>query len=299
MPNIIRPCPICSNTTSKPAPPWAIKFEDKIFEYFQCISCRTVFVNPVPDTDSFARMYAKTNYHDFHYSDYESTRNDASVKMLNSLLLTKSLILDYGCGVGHFLRSVQSAGYQAIGVEFDSEAAIVASHNSGCKVFSVAEFFHHYREEKFDLIHLGDVLEHLPEPKKTLEELLIRLKSGGLLFIEGPLEVNPSPVYWAMILFSNVKRRLNPRSTGEGQPTHLLRTDAKQQLDFFYRVNPNLKLLYWEVYETGWPYTNNGRIKNFIASTAKIIGGKKIFGITFGNRFIGIFKHNAHRHELL
>ena len=163
--------------------------------------------------------------------------------------------------------------------------------NSGCEVFSIEEFSKKTRGPKFDLIHLGDVLEHLPEPSETLKQLLTHLKSGGLLFVEGPLETNPSPVYWATRLFATIKRRLRPGFIGKGKPTHLFRTGARQQLDFFCRVAPNLQLLHWEIYETGWPYADSGVIKNSISKFSNLLGGKTFFCITFGNRFKGIFRY--------
>lgn len=45
--------------------------------------------------------------------------------------------------------------------------------------------------QRFDAIHLGDVLEHLPHPASLLRELE---PLGGVFFIEGPLENNPSLV---------------------------------------------------------------------------------------------------------
>jgi len=38
----------------------------------------------------------------------------------------------------------------------------------------------------FDVITLFHVLEHLPDPKKTIQDLYDKLKPGGLLFIEVP-----------------------------------------------------------------------------------------------------------------
>jgi len=133
------------------------------------------------------------------------------------------------------------------------------------------------------------VLEHLPNPAATLKELLCYLKPNGVLFVEGPLEINPSPVYWASHIFGALKRLVRPNFIATHPPTHLFRADAKQQLAFFSYIEPSCELKYWQVYETGWPYINGGTIKHAIASFANAIGGKKFLGITFGNRFRGVF----------
>lgn len=118
--------------------------------------------------------------------------------------------LDYVCGVGHFLQALKAEGFKPYGVEFDAPAANDAAATVGCSVLTVAYFDRDCGGQAFDVIHLGDVLEHLPDPAATLAGLLKRLKPGGYLFVEGPLETNPSPVYWSARLFGGAKHRLRP-----------------------------------------------------------------------------------------
>ena len=54
----------------------------------------------------------------------------------------------------------------------------------------------------------------LLEPGATLRELLGFVNPGGLLFVEGPLETNPSPEFWAALLFSVEKRLVMPNFIG-------------------------------------------------------------------------------------
>ena len=238
-------------------------------------------------------MYAKSNYHDCHYFEYKNTHYEAAAILLMQYAPLGATVLDYGCGFGHFLRAVKSVGIRAVGVEFDAEAASLAQLSTGCDVLTVSDFFNQSGTPIFDVIHMGDVLEHLPEPAETLSKLLAFLKPGGLLFVEGPLELNPSPVYWAARLFGTLKHFLYPRFIGKGKPTHLFLTGQQQQLNFFHRVDPNLKQVYWEIYDTGWPYADSYKIKRFIAKLAIMVSGKKIGKTTFGNRFTGIFLYSV------
>ena len=288
----IRPCPLCASKeiTTRTAFPYAVEFDDQRFSYFRCASCKSVFIDPLPNEQTFARMYAKSQYHDCHYSGCASSHYDSAAHLLAQFAPPGSTVLDYGCGVGHFLRSVQSAGFLCMGVEFDAAAASTASQNAGCDVLPVSEFARWNETQKFDVLHLGDVLEHLPDPAGTLTHLLSYLKAGGLLFAEGPLEVNPSPVYWAARTFGMMKRRLRPSFTGRGTPTHLFRAGAQQQLRFFQRITPQFERLHWAIYETGWPYADGGLIKRGIARVAISMGGKRFGGTIFGNRFIAIFR---------
>ena len=286
-----RGCPICSSREASVGFPYATQFSGKKFKYFKCCACETVFVDPVPDNDTFVQMYAKDSYHDCDYDAEVGGTYQESVQLLQSYLGAGATVLDYGCGLGGFLKALAQEGFKPYGVEFDEDAARFAGQNANCEIFSVDHFLALTDKPKFDAIHLGDVLEHLPDPASTLKNLLCYLKPGGVLFVEGPLEINPSPVYWAARTFGAFKRILRPGLVGSDAPTHLFRTGAKQQLAFFLLTEPRLELISWTVYETGWPYAEGGTVKHAIAGIALLIGGKHLFGTTFGNRFRGVFRY--------
>jgi SAM-dependent methyltransferase len=247
-----------------------------------------VFVDPVPDAETFARIYDKSAYHDRYYDGGVGVDCSESVRLLRQHLKPGATVLDYGCGLGSFLKACSSQGLVPFGVEFDGEAASFAAQNANCEVISVEAFSQSTRIPNFDAIHLGDVLGHLPDPAGTLKRLLKLLKPGGVLFIEGPLEVNPSPVFWVARIFGAVKRLIKPAFISNNPPTMLFRTDARSQMAFFTRVEKSLSLHYWQVYETGWPYRGGGLIKRSIAALAVVMGGHDCWGVTFGNRFKAI-----------
>ena len=286
-----RACPLCGGPAGTPTFPYKTRFNGIAFDYLKCRSCASVFVDPVPDADTFAKMYSKKSYHDAHYIDCgDSAHYESSAKLLRDFLPAGASVLDYGCGLGLFLKALQAEGFLATGVEFDQEAADYAAKSAGCPAFAVADFLSRRNRAPYDALHLGDVLEHLPQPATTLRELLGFVKPGGLFFVEGPIENNASLVFWAARLFGAVKRLLRPDFIGESPPTHLLRVNATQQLAFFTRVEPCLSRLHWNVHETGWPYASGGPLKRAIASVAMALGGKQICGAAFGNRFRGVFR---------
>ena len=283
-----RACPMCGGRPKGESFPYATKFNDVRFSYLSCGTCQTVFVDPVPDVQTFARMYAKSAYHDQYYDGGESAQYHESVQLLGKYLEPQAKVLDYGCGVGSFLKACGAQGFVPFGVEFDSDAAQFAAKNANCHAMSVEDFQQLPNPPSFDAIHLGDVLEHLPNPSATLKELLCSLKQGGVLFVEGPLENNSSPVFWAARVFGAVKRVVKPTFLPQNPPTHLLRTDATAQKNFFSHVDPRLTVHHWQIYETGWPYASGGLIKRSVASLAKLMGGRVFVGLVFGNRFKAI-----------
>ena len=291
--NAPRSCPLCGGEPDGRRFPYQTRYDGIDFNYLGCRSCATVFVDPVPGPSTFARMYAKSAYHDVHYGDSDVGHYRASVDLMAKHLPAGAFVLDYGCGAGGFMSACKEGGYRTFGVDFDASAARSAGDRVGCDWASVSDFASGYSDILFDVIHLGDVLEHLPDPLGTLLSLVPRLRPGGYLYVEGPLEVNPSPVYWSAQLFGSLKRLVKPGFIASHPPTHLFRTDAKAQREFFSRLGSDFRLVEWDVYETGWPYKGNGPVKTLIGDLACRLGGLKIGPLRFGNRFRGMLLHQG------
>jgi len=279
-------CPLCGGKPKGLAFPYRIRYQDNLFHYVRCCQCATVYVSPVPDAITFESMYAPEAYHDLHYGlDVDLLAYQKSISLLNTFALPGCGILDFGCGAGHFLLACRLQGFRCFGVEFSRDAARAAAQCSGVAVVSVADWLSSDSVMLFDAIHLGDVLEHLPDPAGTLKQLLAALKPNGLLFFEGPLEENASLVLWASRSVGRLNRFLRPTLVGEGVPTHLFRTHSKAQKAFFNRLIPHAIELYWELDESGWPYASGGRVKRMIASLARRVSLVPVIGSMFGNRF--------------
>lgn len=285
MRNTRRDCPICGGVSDRRAFPYSTRFNHLEYAYLHCASCATVFVDPLPDASTFGLMYAKATYHDCHYGSIDDTAYTESIGFLSRRLPPGRRVLDYGCGSGYFLRACVAHGYAAVGVEFDVDEARAAGDSTGCRVYSVSEFHGVYEDGMFDAIHLGDVLEHLPDPLGSMSLLVDKLPEGGVIFVEGPLEANPSLVYWVAVMFGSLKKLFRPDLVGSHPPTHLFLTSVDSQLKFFQRLGENVKLVEWEVGETGWPYSRGGVLKRLIARLARQLGGRQLFGVVFGNRF--------------
>ena len=81
-------------------------------------------------------------------------------------------ILDVGCGRGRFLAILQRAGrpeWELHGIDLDA-AAIDAAQGRGFKA-AVATIGRHNPPERFDLIVLQQIIEHVADPKAELTKL--------------------------------------------------------------------------------------------------------------------------------
>ncbi len=229
----IRQCPICGLLGASESYPYSVQFNKKRFTHLKCFDCKSVFINPVPNDDTFIKMYSKEAYHDYNYDGEIGRSYKEASKLFKQYIVKDSSILDYGCGLGEFLKELNGNGYRIFGVEFSNEAANFASNKASCKVWNIKDFWRVSRRQEFDAIHLSDVLEHLPYPENIMNKILFTLKPGGVLFIEGPLETNHSLVYWSAKLFGNIKRLFLPNFVPTNPPYHLFRVNSSQQLGFF------------------------------------------------------------------
>lgn len=111
--------------------------------------------------------------------------------------LTKDAqILDIGCGVGYSLVVAAERGIRAVGVEPRKEAADYAKDVLKLNVINALFTADLLGTERFDLIIVDQVLEHVPSPAELLGEAMGLLKPGGVLFLAVP------PVDWSRKLFS-------------------------------------------------------------------------------------------------
>ena len=96
-------------------------------------------------------------------------------------------LLDVGSGLAVFPFRMKEAGWQVTALDPDSRAAAHASENAGVKSVH-ADFLKWEPEtgEKFDVITLNKVLEHVEDPITMMAHARKWIQPGGFLYIEVP-----------------------------------------------------------------------------------------------------------------
>src|SRR5262249_487357 len=89
-------------------------------------------------------------------------------------------VLDLGCGDGRKLWTLKQLGCDVVGVEFDGEAG-ATGRDLGLDVRLGSLEEQDFPTATFDAVLMSHVIEHLPDPKATLQECLRILKPGGQL----------------------------------------------------------------------------------------------------------------------
>jgi SAM-dependent methyltransferase len=87
--------------------------------------------------------------------------------------------LDLGCGSGWLVERLQRVGWQAEGIEWNEEAAKLASKVTGCKIWAGDFRMLDLPKEKYHLIVLNHVFEHINDTQATLDRVHNLLVPGG------------------------------------------------------------------------------------------------------------------------
>jgi 2-polyprenyl-3-methyl-5-hydroxy-6-metoxy-1,4-benzoquinol methylase len=126
-------------------------------------------------------------------------------------------VLELGCSTGYITRGLLRQGCTVTAVESDPEAARIAA-GTGATVLNrdlnCAAWAEGLKPD-FDVVLMGDVLEHLRYPKKVLQQVRPLLRSGGYAVI-----CLPNVVHWVTRL-QIALGQFNYQPTGTLDATHL------------------------------------------------------------------------------
>ncbi|MDD5194878.1 MAG: methyltransferase domain-containing protein [Candidatus Omnitrophica bacterium] len=152
----------------------------------RCLQCRFIYANPRESREKIHEKYQ--NMCDEEYIFEEKGRRASAAIILKKIsrFARKGKILDIGCCAGFLLDEAKKEGWQPYGVELSQWAVTSARKNFGLDVFEGDLAKANFPNSYFDAIVMADTIEHLPDPKKTLEEARRILKPDGILYIATP-----------------------------------------------------------------------------------------------------------------
>ena len=117
--------------------------------------------------------------------------------LLNSFKTESKTVLDVGAGTGEFLKVCANNKWEVLGIEPSAEARNIAKK----KGIHLKENFLDIANQKFDVITLWHVLEHVENLKTTIKTLKKLLKPRGRIVIAVPnyksLDAKFYNEYWA------------------------------------------------------------------------------------------------------
>lgn len=235
-------CPLCNGQKFVSSWLGAIKFNKKDFVYYECQSCYSFICEPMPDEETLLQMYGNAYFED------ECPEEDISIEKFDEVIdflkkRRKGVFVDYGCGDGSLLMAANKVGWKVIGVEFSPEVIDDLSRKSSFEIISHTS----KPSELADVIHLGDVLEHLTDLNAQMPKIMGMLKEGGILIAHGPLEANPN----LFNLMLKMSRKLKNTSITSIPPYHVILATTKGQQKLFERFG--LSEILFRVTEIAFP----------------------------------------------
>ncbi|BAH06897.1 class I SAM-dependent methyltransferase [Clostridium kluyveri] len=144
----------------------------------------------VYDEDYFKEKYIKGN----EKVDYDYLKDKPNIlefvkKRFNTIHKYKNpgTILDIGCAMGFYLEYAQNFGWDIYGVEISQYAADYARQLLNTKnIFNGTIENIEFEDEKFDVITMWLVLEHMVKPVDILLKIRKWLKHDGIIGIKVP-----------------------------------------------------------------------------------------------------------------
>jgi 2-polyprenyl-3-methyl-5-hydroxy-6-metoxy-1,4-benzoquinol methylase len=174
-------CPVCQSKDRK------LQFNvvDDISIY-ACDGCSLAYVNmfPIDVADCYEEDYFAGALATYDRSrNYRIERFGKERIAIIQKYVKSGDLLDIGCGVGWFLEAAMAEGFNVSGHELSGNLAQFTSEHLGIKVHqcAVSEI-----KDKFDVITLFDVIEHLEDPVGLLRSVRSLLNDGGIILIFTP-----------------------------------------------------------------------------------------------------------------
>lgn len=176
------PCNICNS-----------KLYSKLFsirgcQFVKCKNCGLVYINPRQKDEKIQHSYKKNKFLSCEY--YLDTNREDILTFKNWIRLImhycpKGKLLDVGCGVGTLLKVAHDCGWNVTGVDLNKKSAEFVKGKYGLNIINtnIEDF---KTPELFDAVTMIELIEHAPNPRKTINKARSLLKPGGFLFINTP-----------------------------------------------------------------------------------------------------------------
>ncbi len=190
------------------------------------------------------------------------------IRQLNKKQFSKIDILDIGCGGGLTSESMAKLGANVTGVDFvksNIDAAKFHSKNKDFKIKYICKDIEKNEiKDKYDLIIMFEILEHLDNWKSVLSSIKKNLKKGGKIIIS-TINRNIVSKYTAIFLAENILNWI-PQGTHDYnkfiKPVELKLFSKEINLEF-----KSLKGLVYNPIQREWKITNSSLINYFCTLT--------------------------------
>ena len=276
----------CSDRTKFSLSQRTIVFGEAIYRFVFCQECQGFSLFPKLNDSQLFDLYS-FDYVDQHFEDGATKENLSFAKFSDLKIFLSSqsgkrrkTFLDYGCGANPVsFQLARENGLIPHGMELSADVREVAKNNTGMKLSSREEIYS--GSELFDIIFLGDVLEHLVDPVSELKFLRTKLSEGGILLAQGPLQGAKTLTHLIVRFFAWCTR-----SKVTSYPPYHVSLASNLSMKKML-IASGFQVTYLKTFEVDWPaptlqeVKSNLTIRNLLLFTAKQVD--KVLGMIFLN----------------
>ena len=191
----VRPCPVCGGVERRVL--YRQRFLDGPlgdgYDVVVCRQCGAGFAEGIPSQEELDRYYAGQSKYTYDHaggaeSPYDFKRFETIADQVIPFLPSREVrILDVGCATGGLLSVFKQRGFgNVLGVDPSPTCVPAARRLHGVEVRTATLAQLAGWQERFDLILLVGVLEHLRDVQPAVRTVAGRLKAGGLLYCAQP-----------------------------------------------------------------------------------------------------------------
>lgn len=163
------------------------------YDVVVCTQCGAGFADGIPQQAEMDRYYAEQSKYAYEHADgvespWDLKRFEITAEQVTPYLKSRDArILDIGCATGGLLSVLKKRGYNDVtGVDPSPSCTASAARLYGIRVRTAAFAQLANWDDRFDLIIMVGVLEHLREVKDALNIVSRLLKRGGRLYCAVP-----------------------------------------------------------------------------------------------------------------
>ena len=191
------PCPICNKEDVgflMHSKDYSLTGEN--FQIIQCAHCNLKYTDPIPTKQEIGPYYNFPSYIS-HTDDQTGLINKIYHKVRTRTLAQKTNwvqslftgfkghLLDVGAGTGAFAHAMTEKGWEVTALEPDDASRTRAFNNYKIKLKPI-DGLYQLHENKYDVITLWHVLEHVHDLNEYMERFYKLLKPNGRLIIAVP-----------------------------------------------------------------------------------------------------------------
>jgi SAM-dependent methyltransferase len=186
------------------------------FPASECRECGMRFLRIQPAGESLAELYSADYFaRDFRcgrseapYADEGAFRSE-NLGLLDDFdtLGPRGELLEVGCAGGWLLKHAAERGWRARGVELSGDA-VARARALGLEVHHGDLLSAGFPAAAFDLVYMGDVLEHVPDCRAVVGEAARVLRPGGHLYLRGPITTHSLARGAALALYGAAGRAI-------------------------------------------------------------------------------------------